>query len=357
MKRLGFETARKVYSEYLTSSGYSGKTIFLRTWSLGRFEEFLTGKNNPADLREITEKEIKEYVHYLDEIVSERTGRSLSSTTRDHLLFAVKQLFRSLYLAELILINPARNVFVKKKDEGVRRAVLTREEMAAVLDGIEAATARGMRDRTMFELIYSSGLRAGEAARLETEDIDFEKRMLLIRDSKWGKDRVVPVSKVAAKFLERYLRERKRQEAKLVFPGRGGTMSTDGINKRFQDWARKAGVNRKHLSVHSIRHSVATHLLESGAGIRYVQELLGHETLETTVRYTHGLFESLKKIYKSCHPRENEYYQEVDSGYLERLERFRKKLEYRRVECAKRRKYFREYRKTKKIIEEKGKSD
>ena len=349
MKNLDFRKARKVYGDYLQSSGYSEKTSSLRIWSLDRFEEFLKLEKHPSDLREIKPDVFREYACYLGSLVSHRTGKSLAESTQSHLLFASRQLFKSLYLSELLLTNPAQDLMFKRREESGHRAVLSREEMACLLDSIEPAGPKAVRDRTMFELMYSSGLRAGETTRLEVGDVDFEKRMLLIRESKWGKDRIVPVSKVAMSFLDSWLKGRKRQRAKLVFPGHHGPMTLEGLNRRFKEWAEKAGVKKKHLSLHSIRHATATHLLENGANVRYVQELLGHESLQTTVRYTHNLVESLKKTYRSHHPRENEFYREVDREYLERIECFRKELDRRKKENTTRAEYLKEYKKKKRI--------
>ena len=353
MKKLDFRKARKVYENYLKSSGYSEKTVFLRIWSLDRFEEFLRLEKHPSDLREIKPDVFREYARYLENLVSERTGKLLAESTKSHLIFAARQLFRSLYQADLLLTNPAQDLFFKKRDETGHRAVLSREEMARLLDSIEPVSPKAVRDRTLFELMYSSGLRAGEVTRLEVGDIDFETRMLLIRESKWGKDRIVPISKVAMIFLESWIGGRKRQRARLVFPGHRGSLTLAGLNRRLKDWAEKVGIKKKHLSLHSIRHSVATHLLENGANVRYVQELLGHESLQTTVGYTHNLIENLKKTYRSHHPRENEYFREVDNEYLKRLERFGRELLRRKKENTARGEYFREY-KRKKRIEKKG---
>lgn len=349
MNGLDIKKAVRVYREYLNAGGYSEKTVSLRLWSLGRFEEFLRSEKHLSDLRAITGKELKGYMVYLDNLTSQHTGKALAEETRANLFFAVKQLFRVLYLSRMLLTNPAQDLFFKRRGESVRRAVLTQNEMALLLDGIEPVSPKAVRDRALFELMYSSGLRSGEVRRLERDDIDFEKRMLLIRESKWGKDRIVPVSKVAMSFLESYLRGRGREKAALVFPGQNGPMCLYTLNTRLKEWAERAGVKRKNLSSHSIRHSTATHLLENGAGVRYVQELLGHDSLETTVRYTHNLIDSLKRTYRSHHPRENEYYREVDSSYLDRLHRFREEVGRVNTEREKRHAYFREYRRKKRI--------
>lgn len=177
--------------------------------------------------------------------------------------------------------------------------------------------------------MYSSGLRVSEVADLKIKEIDFSSRMLMVRNGKWGKDRVIPISIVASKFLQKYLVGRRNKKESFVFLGTRGRLKGTSITERFITLIRRYEMDRPGLVTHSIRHSVATHLLESGAGIRYVQALLGHESIETTVRYTHMLYDNMKKIYKSYHPRENEYYKEVDSNYLLELEEFRDRLNYK----------------------------
>ena len=129
-------------------------------------------------------------------------------------------------------------------------------------------------------------------------------------------------------FLNRYLQKRGPRPGAL-FLGRLRSLKGSGINSRFKKLLKQAGLYRPGLTAHSIRHSLGTHLLANGADLRYVQELLGHESIKTTVVYTHELYENMKKIYKSYHPRENQLWQEVDGEYLKRFEVFRRDLEVR----------------------------
>ena len=110
-------------------------------------------------------------------------------------------------------------------------------------------------------------------------------------------------------------------------------MSADYIGQLFRKYLTDSGIKQKGLSCHSIRHSIATILLEKGVGLRYVQELLGHESIETTVIYTHTLYESLKRTYKSHHPRENKYYCEVDDAYLDKIMLFKSQLQKQKQTC------------------------
>jgi site-specific recombinase XerD len=253
--------------------------------------------------------------------------------------FAVKDLFRLLYISDLILTNPFQDSGLKMKKEGIKRAVLSEAEMSRVLDSIALNEPVSLRDRALFELLYSSGLRIGEALRLKVSDIDIENRMVLIRRGKGGKDRVEPVSEAAMKFLKLQIAGREENKDELVFTGVLGNLTSSTMNERFKKIAEKVGVVRKHLSVHSIRHSTATHLLEHGADLRYVQELLGHESIETTAIYTHCLSEGLKRIYKTHHPRENESYVEADAGYRQKVYEFKDRLVKSKEKTAHRREY------------------
>jgi integrase/recombinase XerD len=303
------------------------------------FMNYLQTHTTKRDLREITVQELTAYLSDLREQISERTGRRLSFSTQSMMAFAVKDLFRLLYISDLILTNPCPDIGLKMKTEGIKRAVLSEAEMANILDSIALSDPVSLRDRALFELLYSSGLRIGEALRLKVSDIDTENRMVLIRRGKGGKDRVEPVSEAAMKFLKLHLAGREENKDDLVFLGVLGNLTSSTMNDRFKKIAEKVGVVRKHLSVHSIRHSTATHLLEHGADLRYVQELLGHESIETTAIYTHCLSEGLKRIYKTHHPRENESYVEVNTEYRNRLYAFKEGLSRSKAETERRREY------------------
>jgi integrase/recombinase XerD len=313
-----------LFKEHLTVSGYKENTIAGKLQALSVFFVFLRERNPDIDLRDVGKATLEAYSRYLGSVVSARTRKQYEKRTKKMLLGAVRLLFRSLYLEELIIVNPLQELCLKAQGEEKRRAILSEEEMNRFLDGIDEHSACGLRDRALFELLYSSGLRAGEAERLTIGDIDFEERALLIREGKFSRDRVVPVNEVAMVFLKRFL-EGRTNALELVFGG----MRKEVINNRFKKLLQKFGLYRSGYCVHSIRHSTATHLLAHGADLRYVQELLGHKTIESTVVYTHELYENLKRIYRTFHPRENEYFREVDGEYLKRLNRFYEYLKSR----------------------------
>jgi integrase/recombinase XerD len=328
MKALTAAFGAKVMQNYLKARSLAEKTVVIRMEMLKKFFRFLEKeKGKGFDLREVGARELHAYLKYLEAEVSPRTKRPLSEMSKTMSLYAVKTLFKSLYVNEYLITNPLQGFGYRKQQEEQRKAILSREEMARVLDSIELKARGGLRDRALYELMYGTGLRVGEVIKLRISDIDFEERMLFVH-GKGKRPRIQPVSKAGFLFLESYLKGRERGSLEPVFPGLGkaGFMSREAVNLRFKKWVRKAGIKRKGISSHSIRHSVATHLLENGAGIRYVQAFLGHQSLKTTVVYTHMLYAELKRIYKSTHPRENEYYKEVDAQYRKRLSEFKRLL-------------------------------
>lgn len=309
-----------IFKKYLNNAGYKGSSINIRLTETEYFFEYLQKHHQLTDLRDVTSKHIRDYMIYLHKTVSPTTEKPYSKNTIRAKMGMIKLLFKCLYLNECIIINPAQDVVYKYEGDEGRREVMTEQQIAEFLDSIVS-----LRDKAMFELMYSSGLRRSEVANLDIADVDFNNRMLLIRNSKWDKDRVVPISEVACTYLKKYLRQRSAKH-KALFTGSIGRIGSSTVGHRFKELLREHGLDKKHLSSHSVRHSTATHLLQHGADIRYVQELLGHESIATTVRYTHMLYDNLKRVYKSFHPRENQYYKEVDQEYENRIEIFLKEL-------------------------------
>jgi len=326
MKELKIATVRKIFAGYLKKAGYKENTGRQKERKIEIFFLYLNDIEKIQDIRDADESVVKRFLVFLNEKVSDRTGRLMAANTKRELFSIARLLFNCLYVEELILINPMRNVLYRPKGEEKKREILTLEEMNRFLDGIDESKRCGERDKAIFEIMYSSGLRAGDIGKLNIDDVDFDSRMLLLKEGKFSKDRVVPVSKVAAIFLKQYLSARK-SNTPILFPGLAGSrLKTGAVNTRCKKWMKESGVYRKGLCAHSIRHSTAVHLLLNGADLRYVQELLGHESIETTVTYTHDLDENVRKVYKTYHPRENMYFKEVDDDYLKRLRKFKEEL-------------------------------
>jgi len=278
-------------------------------------------QRSTPDPRVLGKKGLMAYHAWLTRQASKRTGEPLTSGTVANRFHAVCLLYSCIYRAGLIAENPAQGLsFGPKEPEFFKRRPLTRTEIARFLEAIDTVTAKGLRDRTLFELIYSSGLRVSEATGLRVGDIDFDARLMVVR-GKFDRDRMVPISQVAHDFLVAYLGKRRERPGAYVFPGYRNHLTSSYVSERFQELLAQAGIHGKDLSTHSIRHSTATHLLENGASVRHVQELLGHANIESTARYTHVMVDGLAKIFRRYHPREHELFEAVGPGYDEKLAR------------------------------------
>ena len=205
--------------------------------------------------------------------------------------------------------NPAELVSAPKRPQRLPR-VLKPGEIEALLDRIPGGTPLELRDRALFELAYACGLRAEELVTLDVESLDFDSESIRV-EGKGGKTRIVPVGEHAAHALERYLAAGRPQldgsgEPALLLSKSGRRLSTSDVRRRLRTWARQAAGGAPALidaHPHALRHSFATHLLEGGADLRAIQELLGHATISTTQVYTRVESRRLRSAYARAHPR------------------------------------------------------
>jgi len=200
--------------------------------------------------------------------------------------------------------NPAELVGSPKRPQRLPR-VLKAEEVAALLDRIGAASPLELRDRAMFELAYACGLRAEEIVSLDLGAVDFDTELVRV-EGKGGRTRVIPAGEHALRALERYLARGRPTlgvaGVDAVFVSKSGRrLSTSDVRRRLRAWARQAALAGAHP--HALRHSFATHLLEGGADLRAIQELLGHRTISTTQVYTRVQSGRLRAAYARAHPR------------------------------------------------------
>jgi len=205
--------------------------------------------------------------------------------------------------------NPAELLSSPKRPRWLPR-VLKQDEVEGLLDGIPASTPLELRDRAMFELAYSSGLRAEELVLLDLESIHFDSEAVRVH-GKGSKTRIVPVGEHALRALERYLAAgrpalQRAENRALLLSKSGRRLSTSDVRRRLRTWARRAAARSPALidaHPHALRHSFATHLLEGGADLRAIQELLGHATISTTQVYTRVESGRLRAAYTRAHPR------------------------------------------------------
>jgi site-specific recombinase XerD len=254
-----FET----FESELKLRGYSPRTIKTYLGALRRFVRFF----HPRHPRNLTAENIRSYLLYL--IEEKKASRSTINQTISALRFLYVELYR-------------RSVNFKSikrpKKEHKLPIVLSRKEIARITSAIENQT-----HRLIIELIYGSGLRVSEAVRLRVQEVNLDELTIFVRGGKGRKDRITVLSPKLVEPLRRQMESKAPSD--YLFPGRNGHLSTRSVQQIFERALKKAGVQKK-ATVHALRHSFATHLLEAGTDIRYIKELLGHKRLETTRIYT-----------------------------------------------------------------------
>ena len=238
--------------------------------------------------------------------LSRLQAEGLSSRSLARHLVSLRQFFRYLVNEKLIVENPAAEVESPRLGKGLPH-YLHEEEVRRLLEQPDPATPEGLRDLAMLELLYATGLRVSELVAVTLNDINLDRNFVRTM-GKGKKERFIPLGDYASEALRRYLSEarpvllRGRSSPYFFVSRRGSLLSRQGFWKRLKAYGRKAGLARE-VSPHHLRHSFATHLLEHGADLRTVQEMLGHADIATTEVYTHVLKERVRTLYDRFHPR------------------------------------------------------
>lgn len=235
--------------------------------------------------------------------VATRHRLGLSSKSLQRELSAIRSFYLFLMKTGQVENNPAQHVKAPKQARKLPKT-LDVDQVNALLDA-DASSVLEIRDVAMFELFYSSGLRLNELGSLNLNDIDFHDRQLTVISGKGRKSRLLPVGTQAIKALQAWLDVRSgqsRDEMALFTSNRGKRLSNRSIQLRLKQWCIKKGISES-VHPHMLRHSFATHLLETSRDLRAVQELLGHENISTTQIYTHLDFQHLAEVYDQAHPR------------------------------------------------------
>lgn len=286
--------------EYLTVElGLSANTRQAYERDLRLFCKTLGFKNSDA-LVNVSREQITGYMTQLKE-------RGLAAATIARKLAAIKAFYRFMTAEGYMDANPAEVVEAGTKGIKLPR-VLSEDEVVRLLNQPDITTAEGFRDRTMLEVLYATGMRVSELINLALERVDLNMKYI-IAFGKGSKERIVPLGSVAAEFLQQYL---EKVRPKLTHAGRntnivflafgGHELTRQRFWQIIRAYGRKANIN-KALTPHILRHSFATHLLDNGADLRSVQELLGHSDISTTQIYTHLTNKRLRDIYAKAHPR------------------------------------------------------
>jgi len=292
--------------------GVAANTLSSYRRDLRRYADHLT-RRGIDDLAGVTETDVADFLVALRRGEPEHGVPALSAVSAARALIAVRGLHRFAAAEGLTDTDPARSV---KPPTPARRLPksLSVDEVLALLEGAGGDSAAdgplALRNRALLELLYSTGARISEAVGLDLDDIDTRARSALLR-GKGGKQRLVPVGRPAVAALEAYLVRgrpelvrRGRGTPAVFLNARGGRLSRQSAWQVLQDAAERAGITAG-VSPHTLRHSFATHLLEGGADVRVVQELLGHASVTTTQIYTMVTVHALREVWAGAHPRAN----------------------------------------------------
>jgi integrase/recombinase XerD len=287
------------FSDFLTlEQGASGRTIEAYQRDVARFVEYATAKSAAAPL-DVTSRMLREFVYHLKDL-----GLSPASIRRN--LSAVRTYFRFLLAEGIVTRDPTERIETPKRWRTLPD-VLTVEEIERLLAAPTLDDTLAFRDRAMLELAYGAGLRVSEWITLGVRDVLFEDHLVRVF-GKGSKERLVPIGRKAIGAAAIYLRELRprleKGEGRGIFflNARGTPLSRMGAWQILRRYVKRAEI-AKHVSPHTLRHSFATHLLEGGADLRAVQEMLGHADISTTQIYTHVDREYLRRVHQQYHPR------------------------------------------------------
>ena len=286
------------YGTYLTEERHaSPNTICSDLRDVTQFSEYLL-EHYGCGLRRAEPEMVQGYMHWM-----RGRGKSAASVTR--FLASVKSFYNFLASKNVVKANPAKGIAADRAERKYPE-ILTSREVEIFLEQPRCVDAKGFRDHAMLELLYATGIRVSELISLDLNDLNLAAGF--IRCESKGKERIIPLYHTAIKALQDYVRDIRPQliadrgETALFVNMSGERMSRQGFWKIIKYYQEKAGIE-KDITPHTLRHSFAVHLLENGADLRSIQEMLGHADISSTQIYAHVLNRQLKAVYQKAHPR------------------------------------------------------
>lgn len=299
-------TARlREYLAWMQTRNYAASTVKRTDRGIGLFIAWCAELDivRPA---QVTRPILERYARYLHHLRKD-DGQPLHVESQYNELSGLRCFFRFLARKNYILYSPAQDLELPKLGHRLPRATLTHEEAERVLAQPDVTTDLGVRDRAILETLYSTGIRRSELVRLCLFDLDVGRGTLAVRQGKGKKDRIVPIGERALDWIERYLRDVRPQlvvdasEQTLFVTAYGLPISSDSLSYHVTNYIEAADVGKKG-SCHLFRHTMATLMLERGADVRIIQEILGHASLDATQIYTHLSITHLKQVHDETHP-------------------------------------------------------
>lgn len=303
------DSLKAKYREHLTILNYSPNTIKSHLFYLNRFIRFLRDMGI-EEITAVAKDTVRDYQAHLFEEINFK-GQPNTVRTQNNALKVVKSFFRLLLENDYIVNDPARDITYARTPNRLPRSILTPPEIKKLLKTPDTKTVLGYRDKTLLELLYSTGIRKEEVNSLLVQDVDYNEGIVRINAGKGSKDRVVPIGKIASRYIENYIKGvrpaliRDQRNDHLFLSLRGNKLSKNMVWQIVKGYAKKAKL-KKNISPHTFRHTCATHMLRNKANIRHIQEMLGHASLNSTQVYTQVSITDLKAVHSKCHPREKD---------------------------------------------------
>ncbi len=296
------DEARIEFRAWLKLRNYRPNSVIGYTRTLNCFWAWLSNEG-VTDLRSMTRAQLQRYAAYVQTLAVSRATQAVR-------IRALKRLFSFLVESNYLLMNPAAGLRDPSSGQPLPKPILTHAEMKRLLTQPNTSLAHGIRDRAFLELLYSTGIRIGEAIALTVYDVDLEAGLLKVQLGKGGKGRVAPIGKEAARWLREYLEKIRPwhnglapHERRLFLTYQGHPLTHSTIEMMIRRYTRAAQI-KKRVTCHTLRHTCATHLLEAGADVVAIKELLGHQDLRTTQIYTRVRPVEVKAMHQATHPRE-----------------------------------------------------
>ena len=294
----------EAHLEWMGVTGYSVNTVKHRRMAIRRFIVWCD-ERGIADPREINKPVMDRYQRHLFHYRKE-DGMPLTAGTQLSALVPLKTFFKWLARENFILYNPASELQLPKQPQRLPRNIPSMQEVEAILMQADVADAPGLRDRALLETLYSTGMRRTELVNLKLFDVDLARCIVFIREGKGKRDRVIPIGRRACRWIDKYMLEARPQllagdNDSLFLTNYGQTLPPQFVTGKVKRYMEFAGI-AKAGSAHLMRHACATHMLENGADIRFIQVMLGHANLQTTEVYTHVSIDKLQQIHAATHP-------------------------------------------------------
>ncbi len=312
----GFRAYLVEFIAWTAARQYSAMTVKARRIEVGYFIDWCEERSIRRP-DEVTRGILERYRQHIFQYRRKTDGAPLSHQTQGKRLISVRAFFQWMARQHHLLYNPASELELPRQQQRLPRHILSVAEVEQVLnacmDGDVSTDPLGLRDRAMLETLYSTGMRRAEVTGLRVDDVDFNRGTVFVRLGKGGKDRVVPIGERACRWIERYVFEVRpalidvEDDGILFLAKHGQGMQAKQLSNIVRQAIATANLERfadthPNAACHLLRHACATHMLENGADIRYIQALLGHADLSTTEVYTHVSIDKLKAVHEKTHP-------------------------------------------------------